>query len=182
MEYHEAAEIARKHPGAILTRDTSGCFIVRLLDGTVISSAAEDSSVMDVLIRESEDHLRELSKVQANFAARQGQLESEIESLRTTCAKLKYECVQLSQQIAALHAEKMTLTTKPSKVSEKEWERIREADRSQQEADRLQQEKEAVQRKAERRLVQCTCSGAVENCARCFGSGEYLVDGYGNQV
>jgi len=181
MEYHEAAEIARKNPGAVLTRDASGSFIVRLLNGNVVG-AVDASAVMGGLLRERDAHLEELSQVHADFAAREEQLQAEIAALRMTCTKLqgavsaaKCESVQLSQQIEALRTEKMALETRLSKVSDAEWERIREADR-------LQREAEAVQRKAERRVVQCACSGEVENCARCFGAGEYLVDGYGNQV
>lgn len=181
MEYQEAAEIARNNPGAVLTRDASGFFIVRLLNGTVVGTV-DDNTVMDGLLRERDAHFEELSQVHANFAAREEQLQAEIAGLRAKCMKLqgdvsakKGESAQLSKQIEALRAEKMVLETKLSKVSDAEWERIREAERSQQES-------KVIQRKAERRVVRCACSGEVENCARCFGAGEYVVDGYGNQV
>lgn len=179
MDYHEAAEIARKNPGAVLTRDAFGSFVVRLLNGTVVG-AEDGNTVMDGLLRERDALLEELSQVHADLAAREEQLQSEIAALRSTCAKLqgvvsaaRCESLQLSQQLEALRTEKMALETRLSKVSDSEWERIREEDR-------LQREAEAVQRKAERRVVQCACSGEVENCARCFGAGEYVVDGYGN--
>lgn len=36
--------------------------------------------------------------------------------------------------------------------------------------------------KDQRLVVTCGCRGEVENCLRCFGSGSYTVDGYGNAV
>jgi len=34
-----------------------------------------------------------------------------------------------------------------------------------------------------RRLtISCSCRGEVERCTRCYGSGKYVVDGYGNTV
>jgi hypothetical protein len=45
MEYHEAAEIARKNPGAVLTRDGSGSFIVRLLNRTMVSVADNNTAI-----------------------------------------------------------------------------------------------------------------------------------------
>ncbi len=181
MEFHDAAEIARKNPGAVLTRDASGSFVVRLPNGNVVG-AADASALTDGLLRERDALRNELSRVHADFAAKEEQLQAEIAALRVTCTKLqgavsaaKRESVQLSQQIEALRTDKLRLERRLSKVSDAEWERIREVDRVQREA-------EAVQRKAERRVVQCACSGQVENCARCFGAGEYLVDGYGNPV
>ncbi|RWT28752.1 hypothetical protein DN613_23420 [Aeromonas caviae] len=30
-------------------------------------------------------------------------------------------------------------------------------------------------------VLQCTCNGVIENCSRCGGRGEYVVDGNGNR-
>ena len=34
----------------------------------------------------------------------------------------------------------------------------------------------------ERKVVSCPCGGVSENCVRCYGSGFYTADGFGNRV
>lgn len=34
----------------------------------------------------------------------------------------------------------------------------------------------------ERITVQCSCGGRIEDCNRCYGSGSYVVDGFGHSV
>ena len=35
-------------------------------------------------------------------------------------------------------------------------------------------------RKKTRLVISCSCHGEVEGCSKCYGSGTYTVDGYGN--
>jgi len=181
MEYHEAANIARKNPGAVLTRDASGTFIVRLTNGVVIGSSG-NAAVVDAVHREREEHLDELSRVQTDFAFREDQLRHKISDLNETITKLKgsvnaakLDAHQLSQQLEMLRAENASLQTKLAKVSAEEWERIKESDR-------VIRESYVARRKAERSTVNCQCLGEVESCIRCFGAGKYSVDGFGNRI
>ena len=34
----------------------------------------------------------------------------------------------------------------------------------------------------ERKVVSCSCGGVSENCVRCYGSGLYMINGFGNRV
>ena len=55
-------------------------------------------------------------------------------------------------------------------VSTEEWSRI----------DQIL-ESEAQMKLLTREVIQCSCHGEVENCYRCDGKGEYVVDGNGNR-
>ncbi|NOT16668.1 MAG: hypothetical protein HOP20_01205 [Sulfuriferula sp.] len=174
MEYHEAADIARKNPGAVMTRDSSGTFIVRLTNGEVVGSSGNTANVADAAHQEREAHL--------DFAFREDQLHHEIADLSETISKLKgavsaakLDAHQLSQQLETLRAENASLQSKLAKVSAEELERIKAADKVIREAD-------SARRKSERRTVKCSCFGEVENCFRGYGAGEYTVDGFGNRV
>ena len=37
-------------------------------------------------------------------------------------------------------------------------------------------------RKKTRLVISCSCHGEIEGCSKCYGSGTYTVDGYGNPV
>lgn len=43
MDFREASEIAKQNPGAVISRDGSGSFVVRLRDGSVIGATTVDS-------------------------------------------------------------------------------------------------------------------------------------------
>ncbi len=174
MEYYEATDIAKKNPGAVVTRDASGTFIVRLTNGVVVSSSGNAADGVGVTHRESDERL--------GFLFREEQLLHEIANLNETITELKNSVSskvvfahELSQQLETLRAEKVSLQTQIAKVSSDEWERITEADK-------VVRETEVARRKEVRRTVKCPCLGEVENCVRCFGSGEYTVDGFGNRV
>jgi chromosome segregation ATPase len=182
MEYYEAADIARKNPGAVMTRDASGTFIVRLTNGEVVGSFGNTAIAADVAHRERKAHLDELSRIQTDFAFREEQLCHEISELDEEISKLKravsaekLDSYQLSQQIETLQAENTSLQGKLAKVSAEEWERIMAADKVIREAD-------IAHKKSELNTVKCSCCGSLENCTRCFGAGEYTIDGLGNRV
>ena len=222
MKYHEAADIARKNPGAVLSRDASGTFIVRLSNGTMVGSSGNAADVVDAVHKEREEPLdtswrektdredqlrheiadlkqtiarfesavpkkREEPPVtsgreQTDFAIREDQLRHEIADLNQTITRLngsahaaRLDADQFSQQLTTLQSENTSLQTTLAKVSASELERIKQADR-------VIRETTFARRKAERSTVKCACRGEVEKCSRCFGAGEYVVDGFGNSA
>lgn len=113
MEFREAAEIAKQHPGSTLTRDSSGSFIVRHEDGTVIGTAT-----------------------QAGFTALQDSLHLEAANLLKKCEELEgvirtanTKSVAQERKIEQFQAEITILRAKVSKVSQSEWDRIEETER-----------------------------------------------------
>lgn len=176
MEYFEAANIARQNPGSVITRDDSGIFIVRLANGAVvIGSSQYASGVTQGSVPQREKQLDELSRICDDYASREIQLEHEIAVLTETITTLRGSISQAKLEVNQLSREVKSLQSKLAKVSTAEWERIKECDI-------LDRETDVARRKAERTTVKCSCGGAVENCNRCFGAGEYALDGCGNRV
>jgi chromosome segregation ATPase len=182
MDFQAAVDIAKKHPGAVITRDDSGRFIVRLADGTAIGSPIGGSETHENAIRDREELIEELEQLQAVHSAKETQLREEIAVLTETIRDLKgkytaarLDTQNLTQELEFLRSEDEQLRQMLSKVSDAELERIKMENRREREA-------ESARRKAERSIVKCRCRGEVENCARCDGAGQYTVDGYGNRV
>jgi septal ring factor EnvC (AmiA/AmiB activator) len=188
MDYRAAAEIARKHPGAVITRDDSGNFVVRLQDGVVVGGthyAAESNHDA----QRAQELSEELDRVRSTQIRQEILLRGEANQLRKEIAQLKdtiregnsaYSAAKLEisrvvHDLDGLRTENAVLRRKLAKVSATELERIATDDR-------LARETDAARRKAERKIVKCACRGEVENCARCYGKGQYTVDGYGNPV
>ena len=177
MEFYEAAQIARQHLGSTLTRDDTGSFVVRLIDGSIISN----NNILkfdDHFQKEKEVNLEYVNKIRTEFILREEKIKAENVALAETCTRLQQtiesinlQSAELKQQIEQIKTKNAALEYKISKVSPAEWERIKKAE-----------ETEAVARRSERRTVKCSCLGEVENCYRCYGSGAYQVDGYGNPV
>ncbi len=109
MNFHEAVEIAKKHPGSILTRNDSGDFIVRYADG---------------------------SDVYKNLINERSSLQIELTTLREKCDNLKsiienknLELKQQRLEINQLREQIKSLTSELSKVSQTEWNRIEEVEK-----------------------------------------------------
>lgn len=66
MEFHQAAEIAKRNPGASIVRSDSGGFVVRLLDGSLTDECAIDS----------EGNRKGLESLQSEIAFQRRQVES----------------------------------------------------------------------------------------------------------
>lgn len=186
MEYFEAANIAKQNPGSVVTRDDSGSFIVCLAHGAVIGPSQYASDVLQASLRHREKQLDDLSRICDDYASREIQLKHEIAALTETITTYRGFISQAKLEINQLSLEVESLQSKLAKVSTVEWERIKESDRLNREADLARRKAERTadfaRRKAECTTVKCSCGGAVENCNRCFGAGEYTVDGLGNPV
>lgn len=93
---------------------------------------------------------------------------------------LRNDCSVKNTEINYFRKELENLKQLTSQVSDTEWARISEINRLQKEVEVEEKRGYSIKVKAERRHVRCSCLGLVENCSRCFGAGEYIVDGYGN--
>lgn len=192
MDYRQASEVARLHPGSVLTRDESGAFVVRGVDGALLGAsdkaAASDycSPVVPVDLQQEIEGLKsQLGDANlriAGYSAREERLRrdlelkvAEVEKARSMAQRSSLEAQELGAKLAELKSENDKLNSKLAKVSDIELARIAEADR-------VEQEKVAKSLREQRRTIKCACAGEVEKCARCFGAGEYVVDGFGNQV
>lgn len=103
MEFHEAAKVARQHPGAVLTRDSSGTFIVRLDGGRVIGGTTEpavDSRQIARTLRiERDEILRMLQETRADFELREKKLQAEITKLHAQLSKVsEAEWARIAQE------------------------------------------------------------------------------------
>ncbi len=110
-----------------------------------------------------------------NINTEHGQIEQRlrktISETNSRNAKLEQQLDQAQEQLDQAQKKYDALQLKISRVSDIEWERIRQED-----------ETAAAARKSERLEVNCSCSGETENCYRCSGSGRYTIDGYGHPV
>lgn len=203
MNYQQAVVIARKISGATLTRDESGTFVVRAADGTVIAGpdrASKEETGPPTAMEELTHTRKEMDRKQAaierlesenraitlenelRLDGVQARFEHKIQELKSIEARLRGElsaaniqAEEQSKKIGALEAKNKKLQCLFERVSESERERLRAEDEARNEA-------EVRAKRALRRVVDCSCSGLAENCARCFGSGTYTVDGFGNRV
>ena len=95
MNYHEATSIAKQLPGSTVTRESSGLFIVRRQDGSVIKSfVPTDSPAPENLHREEISHLRHRLQ-ELEIATRE--TDQLVEQLQSEIAKLKSKLSKVSQ-------------------------------------------------------------------------------------
>ncbi|WP_157866647.1 hypothetical protein [Aromatoleum aromaticum] len=89
MDFCEASEIAKKNPGAVMTRDSTGTFIVQLGDGRVIGatssghSTAHDDSFREE-IAELRDRLVEKDSIIEKLETETKALRNDIENVIST--------------------------------------------------------------------------------------------------
>ena len=175
MDFRDAIEIARRNPGASVTRGEDGDFVVRQPDGTLLGGPEPASDETEQLRRENErlqqrynDAFALLDEARQNHRTELSGLEAKIHQLRILMHAAREENANVVNCVKQLEA-------KISRVSQAEWERIKAID----EKDRGDYTKAL---KEERHFQKCACMGEVENCARCDGKGSYTTDGYGNPV
>lgn len=175
MDYREALEIARRNPGASVTRGENGSFVVRRPDGTLLGAPSLQADELTRLKHENErlqrrydDAFALLDEAKRDHRAELAGLEAKIHELRSALLAIRDEHANATKKVEQLQ-------TKISKVSAEEWERIKITDDK-------EREELAKATRAARHTQKCACLGEVENCARCDGRGTYITDGYGNIV
>jgi len=154
VEFREAAEIARRNPGARVTRDPNGGFTVVGEGGSLLPGSAPAMKEVDHSLRESE------------FLRREN---------RAEIVRLQQALRASEQALLDARTENERLKERISRVTDKDWEKIKTREHAERES-------QARDLRAERHEQKCSCLGEVENCARCDGKGTYTVDGFGNRV
>lgn len=177
VEYRDALELAKAHPGAVVTRGADGSFVVLDNSGQPLTADSSPSADQKAwLVKTENDRLQaRISALNSQIDETQRRHRAEIGDLELRNYRLQAAQVEHENRIRLLEAEIQGLTAKASKVSAAEWERIRAVEAE-------EQAKHHQEMREKRMTIKCACLGEVENCRRCYGSGSYIVDGYGNPV
>lgn len=90
MEFDGAAEVTRRHPGSVLTRDNSGAFIVRLPDGQVIGKTASlgKHSQFDVLRKQCDEISEMILRIRSDSERRERELQAKITDLEPLLSRV----------------------------------------------------------------------------------------------
>lgn len=179
MDFREASEIARRNPGARVTRGSDGGFVVLLEDGSPFPSQNSAENETERLLRDCDLLRRQSDELRAELEEERSSQRREEAALNAIVQQLQFQ-LQFADQASkeALSSANKTieqLKAKMSLVSAEEWERIKVCEKT-------DREDHARELRKERRTQSCPCQGEVENCARCDGKGIYTVDGFGNPV
>jgi predicted nuclease with TOPRIM domain len=152
-----------------------------LNDGSTVGGFSGDKHSEQAL-RDREDKIERLTLENEALYSREQKLQDDIASLNgkiaslaASLAAMSNKCEQSTATVEKLRQENSSLNATLAKVSPEELKRIHDVEQRAREAER-----ERLTHL--RRTMVCSCAGAVENCRRCFGSGKYEVDGYGNPV
>jgi hypothetical protein len=182
MNFREASEVAKRHPGAVISREGSGSFVVRLNKEPILATAPPVDDSLSKRLGECEEQLAQLKRQHDAVIERKQRLRRRIKRLkkkfdRVLCAKnsLVHETARLTEMVGRLSRDKIELQARVSKVCDSEWARIKEVDGLALRAD-------SAARHDARISVKCSCRGEVPNCARCSGNGVYTTDGFGNRI
>lgn len=175
MEFREAAEIARRNPGARVTRDPDGGFTVVHEDGSLLSGTPPAMKDVDHSHRESEFLQRENADIQRMLMEERRDRGSEVSGLRAEIVRLQKALRASEQALLDAGTENERLKERISRVTDEDWENIKTREHAERES-------RARELRAERHEQKCSCLGEVEDCARCDGKGTYTVDGFGNRV
>jgi predicted RNase H-like nuclease (RuvC/YqgF family) len=203
MNFHEASEIARSNPGAVLMRDDTGGFVV-LLNGKTISPIEKSSRDqeqpqhgVDLIekIRERTnalelerqrmemEHQQIVHQYEEQITRLQSELKvqaHEINRVNYLCNTIRQQAVSHREELESSRAEISALTAKlkglqrlVEKLPADELGRLREF-RGKELAI------QAEEKRNFRKLINCSCGGESEKCFKCAGTGSYYIDGYGN--
>lgn len=136
MDFLEAAEIAKRSPGARITRDDTGLFVVYLNDGRVITSPEQQSSaptsavVPQRSIREEAQRDRELKDTVAALHRQIELGDSEVRELKreidNLIAFVHRRIDRTEAEIRELKHEVNNLKDMLSNIPDSEWERFAE--------------------------------------------------------
>ncbi|MFM5695027.1 hypothetical protein [Aeromonas veronii] len=109
-------------------------------------------------------------QLKSSLQEKQTQLNSVARPLERKIASIEAVLADKEKEIIELVNKNKRLKERMDLVSTEEWSRI----------DQIL-ESEAQMKLLTREVIQCSCHGEVENCYRCDGKGEYVVDGNGNR-
>lgn len=178
MDYHEASEIAKKNPGAVITRDSTGTFTVKFGDGRVIGATSSDhSTAHDDSFREEITELKDrlvekdsvIEKLETEIKALRNDIENVI-STRLQSEKSRFAKIQeeLSLQKSVLEEKTKDVQARLHKLDllEKTYrERFGEVE--------IRTVKESVESRGV--CQRCGGDGGVRGgCQKCDGSGWVL--------
>ena len=108
--------------------------------------------------------------LKSSLKEKQTQVDSVVRPLERKIASMDATIADKEKEIIELINKSKRLKDRMDLVSSEEWARI----------DQIL-ETEAQMKSLQRKVIHCTCNGEVENCYRCDGKGEYVVDGNGNR-
>lgn len=108
--------------------------------------------------------------LKSSLKEKQTQVDSVVRPLERKIASMDAAIADKEKEIIELVNKSKRLKDRMDLVSSEEWARI----------DQIL-ETEAQMKSLQREVIHCTCNGEVENCYRCDGKGEYVVDGNGNR-
>lgn len=175
MEFREALDIARRNPGATVTRGADGQFVVLREDGSPFPLPDPAKDELERLQRENAFLLRRYDDIHAQLEDERKAHKSDVAALNAKVHQFQLAKHESDEALAAAAKTNEQLREKMSRVSAEEWARIKVQEEEQRQA-------HVRELRAERRTQHCACKGEVENCARCDGRGTYVVDGFGNPV
>jgi chromosome segregation ATPase len=171
MKFRDALELAKRHPGAWVTRGAGEVFVVHGIGscndrGQVIT--AGQSFASDACFDGSDKDHSDLTKERLRHSSDIARADQVVRSLRSELTALRSAHQEALSKIKGLEE-------KIAKVDRSEWERIRIAEQGKRVAD-------SRELRNQRQEQICSCRGEVENCVRCWGRGVITVDGHGNIV
>ena len=108
--------------------------------------------------------------LKSSLKEKQTQVDSVVRPLERKIASMDAAIADKEKEIIELINKSKRLKDRMDLVSSEEWAGI----------DQIL-ETEAQMKSLQRKVIHCTCNGEVENCYRCDGKGEYVVDGNGNR-
>ncbi len=108
--------------------------------------------------------------LKSSLKEKQTQVDSVVRPLERKIASMDAAIADKEKEIIELINKSKRLKDRMDLVSSEEWARI----------DQIL-ETESQMKSLQRKVIHCTCNGEVENCYRCDGKGEYVVDGNGNR-
>lgn len=163
MNFRDAAEIAKRHPGATIARDDNGYFIVRLLDGRVVGPGSPTpTAVQRAPQNELDWYVQRCRQLQDTNL----QLGCKVEELERQCSRLRQsadEMSSLAAELVTLKQDKEDLLYQLERVSPEIWAQIDEAERCSRED--IQRETEARRRAQEQcereRILRLVRSGGL---------------------
>ncbi len=167
----------------------------------VSANATDDRQLQKEVESKIRDRTRDLLQQRGEVIAENERLTAFLHKAKSTISKLTDEILQLKTSLKDKQTQldsvdrplERKIVAIEAVLAEKEKEIIDLVNKNKQLQDRidlvsteeLSRIDQILEDKAHKLLtrivLQCTCNGVIENCSRCGGRGEYVVDGNGNR-